>query len=444
MARIGIAISGGGHRATLFGLGVLVYLTDVGKNREVVSISSVSGGSLTNAYVGLRGTYSKQGAQDFRRIAGQLAHQIASRGTLFAWAGTRVYLFVLTLAGLATMSVWFIPWPVPIRLLVFLAALTVWEVTLLRRRGEICGRAFAATLFSGKRPPPLSAIARDGIDHVLCATHLHAGEHLYFSGRFVYAYRFGWGTPGGLPLHVAVQASAALPGAFPPRWLRTKRFGLSAAGATPAPQLIALADGGVYDNIADQWLIGLGRRREAPDHVQRPDLLIIVNASASMQMRPVSSLQLPIVGEIAALVRNIMIMYDNSASVRKRDLVERFDAFAATQSSSRLGLQGTLIDIASDPFGAASFFATQEEKWPDRAVRARAALAKKPHGWQSDAAWAASVGTTLRRLGEDTSARLLQHAYAQAAINLHVFLGFPLVDLPSIDEFKALCRDPGS
>ena len=51
MAKIGVAISGGGHRATLFGLGVLLYLADVARNNEVVTISSVSGGSITNAFV---------------------------------------------------------------------------------------------------------------------------------------------------------------------------------------------------------------------------------------------------------------------------------------------------------------------------------------------------------------------------------------------------------
>ena len=30
------------------------------------------------------------------------------------------------------------------------------------------------------------------IDHVICATDLHAGEHVYFSGGFVCAYRFGF------------------------------------------------------------------------------------------------------------------------------------------------------------------------------------------------------------------------------------------------------------
>ena len=36
--KIAIALSGGGHRASLFGLGVLLYLTDAGRNRDVVSV----------------------------------------------------------------------------------------------------------------------------------------------------------------------------------------------------------------------------------------------------------------------------------------------------------------------------------------------------------------------------------------------------------------------
>ena len=48
---IGVALSGGGHRASLFGLGVLLYLGDAHKLPELTSFASVSGGSLTNGYV---------------------------------------------------------------------------------------------------------------------------------------------------------------------------------------------------------------------------------------------------------------------------------------------------------------------------------------------------------------------------------------------------------
>src|ERR1700730_13839552 len=46
---IRIALSGGGYRASLFGMGALMYLVDVGANSRVEDIASVSGGSITNA-----------------------------------------------------------------------------------------------------------------------------------------------------------------------------------------------------------------------------------------------------------------------------------------------------------------------------------------------------------------------------------------------------------
>ena len=51
---VAVALSGGGHRATLFGLGALLYMARAGVNRSVTQISSVSGGSLTNGLVAQR------------------------------------------------------------------------------------------------------------------------------------------------------------------------------------------------------------------------------------------------------------------------------------------------------------------------------------------------------------------------------------------------------
>jgi len=70
MAEIGVALSGGGHRAALFGLGVLLYLADAGKNGEVSSIASVSGGSLANGYVGQSTEYQSVSATEFSAVAG--------------------------------------------------------------------------------------------------------------------------------------------------------------------------------------------------------------------------------------------------------------------------------------------------------------------------------------------------------------------------------------
>jgi len=48
---IGLALSGGGFRATLFHLGVIAFLRDAGKLSEVTYITSVSGGSILSAHL---------------------------------------------------------------------------------------------------------------------------------------------------------------------------------------------------------------------------------------------------------------------------------------------------------------------------------------------------------------------------------------------------------
>ncbi|MDF2690120.1 MAG: patatin, partial [Microvirga sp.] len=51
---IALCLSGGGYRAMMFHLGSLVRLNEVGLLSKLSRISSVSGGSITAAYLGLR------------------------------------------------------------------------------------------------------------------------------------------------------------------------------------------------------------------------------------------------------------------------------------------------------------------------------------------------------------------------------------------------------
>lgn len=53
MPRLGLALSGGGLRATLYHLGVVRFLRDAGLLREVTHIVSVSGGSILGAHLAL-------------------------------------------------------------------------------------------------------------------------------------------------------------------------------------------------------------------------------------------------------------------------------------------------------------------------------------------------------------------------------------------------------
>ena len=111
MKGVGLALSGGGHRASLFGLGVLLYLADAGKLPDITSIASVSGGSLTNGYIAQKLDLTKvtDGAA-FEGAARPFARQLAQRGTLFATWLTWAYVIALVITGLAMIVLpWFLP-----------------------------------------------------------------------------------------------------------------------------------------------------------------------------------------------------------------------------------------------------------------------------------------------------------------------------------------------
>jgi len=145
MRGITVALSGGGHRASLFGLGVLLYLRDAGKLPEVTSVASVSGGSLTNGFFAQ--TIDLATVDDgaaFERAVAPFAKQLAQHGTLFASWTTCIYLVILCLTGVAATVV---PWLLPVagvpQFLVFLVALLLWA-----RRGRLRGTDIPSRYFS--------------------------------------------------------------------------------------------------------------------------------------------------------------------------------------------------------------------------------------------------------------------------------------------------------
>ncbi len=445
---VSVSLSGGGHRAALFALGALLYLSDAGKNREVTSIASVSGGSLTNGHLAQALDYRVASKAEVDAWASRLAKRFASGGTLFAAPITWLYLALLALVMLAAVvGVWWLPVPIWARVLLFFAGLFVVGL-VLQLRGAVCGRAFAKTLFSPSGKPTRLDEINTTIDHVLCATDLHAGEHVYFSGGFVCTYRFGFGEPGDLPLHTAVQASAAYPGGMPARWLPTARHRFQQPGdeAAAKTRYLVLADGGVYDNMGDQWAQGLDDRKRRwgslAGRLQAPDELIVVNSSAGMEFTSAASLRIPLIGEFATLLRDKSVLYDNGTSVRREALVARF-RLAELRGT---GLRGALVHIPQTPYVVPDGFARDTDH-PDRAARARAALDRlgdtdtSRREWKAIAEQNSGVGTGLSALGNDVAARLMRHAYVLAMVNLHVILGYPLLDLPEPTRFEALLAD---
>jgi hypothetical protein len=286
---IGLAISGGGHRATAYALGVLLYLVDTGLNQKIHTVTSVSGGSILNAFIALlrsadgqKVSFKSFGPGEFDKYAAQLASLIS--GNRLIWFVSIVssicvtalvmILFFLSVirplttllliaAALAAISVflgpksggslwgWFGTW--------FYCAVLLWLTTtgiiisrvtdyglivissfvlligwLFQQRHWVAERAYEYTVcrpFVKQRRWKTSRAHLEDMNtevrHVFCATEMHSGQHAYFSHDFVYARGFGVGQPASLPVATALQISANFPGGFPIRPLLASRFQFS-------------------------------------------------------------------------------------------------------------------------------------------------------------------------------------------------------------------------
>lgn len=478
MRRVAVAISGGGYRATAWGLGVLWALVDARVSAEVTMVSSVSGGSIANAHAGLGPPYATISGADFAGRADALFERLAGRpkawaralavvmlGWLVAWValGTEhreiaavavavsvaagvvgavtsgdlvfnrfeLWLYIHALLAVVGLVVWC--WPQP--LLVLAGALLLGTVALFR--GPVVGWCLGRSMrkLCPGRDDTLGGLNSEPL-HVFLATELRAGHHAAFARTFVYCYDLGLGSKPALPVRVAVQASSNLPGAFPTRWVRTSGMGL--VGGDHAAGWLALSDGGDYDNMGDQWPLGLvdridrlGRRGAVTSQPATAavladwrsrvgDFVVVANASGALGYRKVGKGAVPVLGELLGLLQVKDVLYDNGNSVRRQRLIDWFDAGTPA---------GTLIHISSSPYGL-------PRGWSDRERGAAAVAwldaAMAEADWDERVRVAHATGTQFWPLGRGRTAAVVATAYAQTVVNLHLKLGTPLHPLPAI------------
>ncbi len=412
----GVALSGGGHRATLFGLGALLYLVDAGQGPHLRSVTSISGGSLTNGYLGLRCDLATAPPDEVRGHARALASQVALKGTLWAGPETWVYCALVALvpvvAGIVTWrhgAAWgWLAW----------FGVLVADGWLAMQRSWVARRAFERTLLGRRtRLDQLHAT----VAHVIGATDLQTHQLVYFSGRFVASSRMGRGRPGDLPLATAVQASAALPGPFCP-----VRIPVGAVDLHPTDarlRSLLLIDGGVYDNMGDQW-------PETSPGVRR---LIVVNAAPEPPIDPGLKARWPLLGEAITFKAVTDVLYEQTTAVRRRLLDERF----------RHGYDGTIVQIGRTPYTLADDFA-EDRTDEERAARARAVVAALDatglgrDWWTAEATANSAVKTALSKIPADRAAALLHQAYVTTMADAHVVLGLPLLPVPTVEDMAGL------
>ncbi len=223
---IGLCLSGGGYRATLFHLGALLRLNELGllARSELRTISSVSGGSITAAH-----------------LATFLATRPPPPGRApipsEAWdREVREPLRAFTRRNIRTGPILkrFLPWN-------WFRAST------------------GVTALAGRYEKDLTTLRLDALperpNFVFCATDMAFGVNWIFSRERMGDYLAGYTKPGDFSLGRAVAASACFPPVFNPLPMKlapaTLKGGRAPAGAArnAAQADLRLTDGGAYDNM---------------------------------------------------------------------------------------------------------------------------------------------------------------------------------------------------
>lgn len=286
-----MALSGGGVRATLTGLGALRLLSDIGRLGDVRHLTSVSGGSIVAGLTALKWNEI--------RLTGFGSHA-------FDQLVTSPLLDLLTGRSLQRELY-----------------RRSWQTLSPRvsRTSLLAGR-LAQSLFGDTAMEELAT----GTWFEINAANLTAGTRFRFTQDLVGDYITGSVASSAYPVRIAdaVAWSCAVPGPFNSTVLSD--ISLPCQQEVGVPELV---DGGVYDNLGSD---ALKVRPEMPDL-----FCVVVNSGGTFDPSPRLG-RVPVVGE---LWRSNSVLYQQVASVRSRSLFEKFG------SEDGQSLDGCLFTLRS-------------------------------------------------------------------------------------------------
>lgn len=242
--RIGLALSGGGFRATAFGLGCLRALHDRDLLRHVRVVSGISGGSLLAAMW----AYGPERFDEFDDTVTSLLRKGLQLELVRRAASPKA---IMRSAGSTSQSL-----------------LRGTPRSFNRTNGLIS--ALNARGFGTK---PLESVTHPDLATVITATDLNTMTTMRFGSDVSSNWNYGDVT-GTVRVSEAVAASAAFPLLLPPV-ARTFTF-TDRDGSTHDRQVV-LTDGGVYENLGLSPLLP-GRDRRFTSHVYDLDYLIVSDA----------------------------------------------------------------------------------------------------------------------------------------------------------------------
>jgi len=225
MAKFGLALSGGGFRATLFHLGVVRFLRDAGLLCEITDIASVSGGSILAAHLALNWDRYNGDDEAFAGAAGEIVN--------FVRFDVRNHI-------VRRLPLLYLPR--------FFSKLTPWA-SRGATANAVFERYYTAQLYGDRCLYELPESPRL---HILATNVSNGGlsvfnrDGLYIQQRAESGSNEFTFVPGKLAcIPKVVGASSAFPGFFPPVEITAADLGVR-EGQFPTQWF---TDGGVYDNL---------------------------------------------------------------------------------------------------------------------------------------------------------------------------------------------------
>ncbi len=246
-----LALSGGGYRATLFALGSLWRLNELGILSTLNRITSVSGGSILSGYLALRWhdlQFNEKGiATNFETIIARPIEQFCSEG-LDIKAG--------------------------------ISGLLSFKDTI----GDKVAKAYNKNLFFNKTLQDLPH--GDAIpEFIFYATNYTTGSSVRITRNEVYDYKIGSAPSDGIMLASAVGASSAFPPIFSPvmfdssQWHWKKTSYAYLYEKSEFRDRLVLCDGGLYDNLGLEAIWKTDK--DSTDHF---DEVLVCDAGAPLSL----------------------------------------------------------------------------------------------------------------------------------------------------------------
>lgn len=239
----GLALSGGGFRATLYALGSLIRLNENGLLTELDTITAVSGGAITAGYLMLNWNKLK-----FEKIEGYENREKATNfedvivNPLLAFCGNNIV--SRKKIAFYTLALWTSP-------------------------AKEVEKKYKKLLFGDVKLKDIK-LPDSAPEFIFYATNLDTGASVRISKDYIRDYNLGVGNNHGITLAKAVSISSAFPPFLTPTEVDGTGFQWEHEYLSPLPKDIveklrnkmSLCDGGLYDNLGLEMLWKHGRHKE--------------------------------------------------------------------------------------------------------------------------------------------------------------------------------------